>query len=102
MAITNYNRAYSITITFKEGYGDEITIDSPKAEPIYSDFRAYVKGSRNAARGFELIEQDGSACLYLFEAIAKICKTATTATESEDGKCQDIDICDLLNENTGD
>ena len=96
MAITNYNRKYSITITFKEGYGDEITVESPNASSIYNDFSEYIRGG-NSRLGFELRNDDGSACLYLFSAVAKICRTAIEKEETTDGACKDIDPCNVGN-----
>lgn len=99
MAITNYNRKYSITITFKEGYGDEITVESPNSSAIYNDFNAYING-HSSKQGFELVNEDGSACIYLFCAVAKICRTAIEKEETTAGACQDIDPCDLMNART--
>lgn len=98
MAITNYDYKYSITITFKDGYGDPIEVEGVDAENIYSKFYTYLQTGK--PYGFELKDQDGGACLYLFCSVAKICRTAIEKTESEAGKCKDVDICDVLNGTT--
>lgn len=95
MAITNYEYKYSITITFKEGYGDPIEVEGAQAEAIYGKFANYIHTGK--PYGFELKADDGSACIYLFCAVAKICRTKITKTETKQGKCKDMDICDVLN-----
>lgn len=93
--MTNHDNKYSITITFKDGYGEELTVESPKSEGIYKAFKNYL--ATGNPLGFEIMNDDGSACVYLFSAVAKVCRTAIERTETAGGKCKDVDICDLMN-----
>ena len=94
--MTNYENKYSITITFKDGYGEDLTVESPKSEGIYNKFKKYL--ATGQPLGFEVMNDDGSACIYLFDAVAKICRTPIERTETTTGQCKDIDICDLMNQ----
>lgn len=86
-------RSYTTTVTFKTGYGDALTLSGKDAEAVYSQFKAYIQGGY-APMGFEVLSSDGSACLYLYEAVAKVCRSAQTETQTTDGECEDLD-CDL-------
>lgn len=86
------NRSFNVTVTFRDGYGAPLELTGDKAQNVYAGFQTYVTGT-GTSKGFEVIENDGSACIYLYEKVAKMCRTVQTETEvSDEGKCKELVI----------
>lgn len=85
-------RSFSITVTMKTG--DPITLDGKQALDFWTRFDAYTRG-QSVERGVMIPKSDGSACIYMFENVVTVCRTAQTETTVEDDGCKDID-CDIF------
>lgn len=81
-------RTYTVTITFKTGYADAITLEGSDAYNFYTQWSLFLK-DQDGARGFEYTGTDKTVTSFLFDKIAKVVRSAITETEYHDDECQD-------------
>lgn len=96
-------RTFSVTITFKEGYGEAVTLTGEQAQNFWNMFNTYANGT-SLVNGFHIVDlENGTDCIILFANIAQACRSAITETEVEIAGCTDLNLCaeETSNENVG-
>ena len=87
-------RSFTVTVTFKQGYGEALSLTGKEAQNFWTQYTAYLRGDVNGARGI-VITNEGTQCGYMFDSIASACRSKQTETEYADDECQDLTRDDL-------
>lgn len=88
-------RTFSITVTMRDGYGDPMTFTGVEAETILNAYTNQYNAGCVSFIMHTVTPEPGQGvteCYFDIRNVAKICKTPTQETESEDGKCKDIKV----------
>lgn len=86
-------RTFSVTITFKEGAGDAVTLTGEQAQNFWNMFNTYANGT-SLMNGFHIVDvEKGTDCIILFENIAQACRSAITESDLEIEGCTDLNLC---------
>lgn len=86
-------RTFSVTITFKEGAGDAVTLIGEQAQNFWNMFNTYANGT-SLMNGFHIVDlEEGTDCIILFENIAQACRSAITESDVEIEGCTDLNLC---------
>lgn len=86
-------RTFSVTITFKEGAGDAVTLTGEQAQNFWNMFSTYADGT-SLMNGFHIVDvEQGTDCIILFENIAQACRSAITESDLEIEGCTDLNLC---------
>ena len=96
-------RTFSVTITFKEGAGEEVTLTAEQAQNFWNMFNTYVNGV-SLVKGFHIVDLDnGTDCIILFDNVAVVCRSEITESDVEIEGCTDLNLCaeETSNENVG-
>lgn len=83
-------REFTVTATFTD---ETLELSGADAQNFWAMATQYARGGADKPLGFVYQKEDGSACIYFFEHLLKVCRSAQTETETEDGKCKDLDLC---------
>lgn len=87
-------RSFSVTITFKAGAGDAVTLTGESAQNFWNMFVTYANGV-SQAKGFRIAgEGEGTECIILFDNVAQVCRSAISETDVEVDGCSDLNLCD--------
>lgn len=88
-------RSFTVKVTFKEGYGDPITLTGANAEAFYKGWMNKLK-DQDGAIGFEwpVVISGGSGNVttwtsFLFCNVAKVERSEQTETKYTDDQCHD-------------
>lgn len=84
-------RSFTVKVTFKEGYGDPITLTGADAEAFYKAWTLKLKG-QDGAIGFEWPVVSGAETTwtsFLFCNVAKVERSKQTETQYTDDQCKD-------------
>lgn len=93
MATTIKKRSFSVTITFIEGAGEEVTLTGEQAQNFWNMFNTYANGT-SLVNGFHIVDVDaGTDCIVLFANVAQVCRSAITETDVEIEGCTDLNLC---------
>lgn len=94
MATTIKKRSFSVTITFKEGAGEEKTLTGEQAQNFWNMFSTYANGV-SLMKGFHIVDtEEGTDCIILFDNVAQACRSAITESDVEIEGCTDLNLCE--------
>lgn len=93
MATTIKKRSFSVTITFIEGAGEEVTLTGEQAQNFWNMFNTYANGT-SLVNGFHIVDlEEGTDCIILFANVALVCRSEITETDVEIEGCTDLNLC---------